>query len=72
MRRQVPADFFRRVYDHDDEVFYSAPRLVVHLDDDRFATVGGFIEPTIGPRSFSSKVFIAARQQARARAGETA
>ncbi len=72
MRIQLPADFFRRVVDDDDEVFYSAPRLVVHIDDDRFAKLGGIIEPTIGPRSFPLQVLIATRQQAPARAGEIA
>jgi len=72
MRRQLPADFFRRVVDDDDEVFYSALRLVVHISDDRFAKVGGIIEPTISSRSFPLQVFIANRQQAPARAGEMA
>jgi len=70
MRRQLLADFLRRIDDDGDEVFYSAPRLVVHLDDDRFAKLGGIIEPTIGRRSFSPQVMIANRQQTRGRAGE--
>jgi SAM-dependent methyltransferase len=40
MRKQLPADFFRRVDDSDDEVFYSTPRLVVHIDDGAIAKVG--------------------------------
>ncbi len=72
MRRQLLAGFFRRVIDDEDEVFYLARRLVVHLDDDRFAKLGGIIEPTIGPRFFPLQVLIATRQQAPARAGEIA
>ncbi len=40
MPKQLPADFFRRVDDDDDEVFYSVPRLVVHIDDGAIAKVG--------------------------------
>ena len=72
MREQLPADFFRRAGDDDDEVFYSVPRLVVHLGDGAIAMAGGMIEPAIGSQSFSSQVFIATRQQARWRAGGTA
>ncbi len=40
MPKQLPADFFKRVDDSDDEVFYSTPRLVVHIDDGAIAKVG--------------------------------
>src|ERR1700723_1262213 len=40
MPRQLPADYFRRVDDDDDEVFYSVPRLVTHIDDGAIAKVG--------------------------------
>ena len=40
MSKQFSADFFRRVDDSDDEVFYSTPRLVVHIDDGAIAKVG--------------------------------
>jgi len=40
MTKQLPADFFRRVDDSDDELFYSTPRLVVHIDDGAIAKVG--------------------------------
>ena len=40
MTNQLPADFFRRVDDSDDELFYSTPRLVVHIDDGAIAKVG--------------------------------
>ncbi|HYK64153.1 MAG TPA: class I SAM-dependent methyltransferase [Patescibacteria group bacterium] len=40
MARQFPEDFFRRVDDDDDEVFYSVPRLVTHIDDGAIAKVG--------------------------------
>ena len=40
MTKQFPADFFRRIDDSDDEVFYSTPRLVVHIDEGAIAKVG--------------------------------
>lgn len=40
MNKQLPADFFRRIDDSDDEAFYSTPRLVVHIDDGAIAKVG--------------------------------
>jgi SAM-dependent methyltransferase len=33
-------DFFRRIDEDDDELFYTSPRLVVHIDDGAIATVG--------------------------------
>lgn len=33
-------DFFRRLDDSDDELFYREPRLVVHIDNDAIRTVG--------------------------------
>src|SRR5271155_1980308 len=33
-------DFFRRLDDSDDELFYQAPRFVVHIDDAAIRTVG--------------------------------
>ena len=43
MPRQLPTDFFKRIEDGDDEVFYSAPRRVVHLDDGAIAKAGGIV-----------------------------
>src|SRR6202522_939756 len=40
MARQLPADFFMRGDDDDDEVFYWVPRLVTHIDDGAIAKVG--------------------------------
>jgi SAM-dependent methyltransferase len=40
MTKQLPADYFRRVDDSADELFYSTPRLVVHIDDGAIAKVG--------------------------------
>src|SRR5258708_10304866 len=40
MTKRLPADYFRRIDDSDDEVFYSTPRLVVHIDDGAIAKVG--------------------------------
>jgi SAM-dependent methyltransferase len=36
----MPPEFFRRIDDSDDELFYSTPRLVVHIDDGAIAKVG--------------------------------
>jgi SAM-dependent methyltransferase len=33
MNKAMPAEFFLRIDDSDDEAFYSVPRLVVHIDD---------------------------------------
>lgn len=35
----MPPDFFRRIDDSDDELFYSTQRLVVHIDDGAIAKV---------------------------------
>ena len=40
MTKQLPDDYFRRVDDSADELFYSTPRLVVHIDDGAIAKVG--------------------------------
>jgi SAM-dependent methyltransferase len=40
MPNRLQSDFFRRLDDSDDELFYREPRLVVHIDDDAIATVG--------------------------------
>src|SRR5260370_36806291 len=40
MTKRLPADYFRRIDDSDDELFYSTPRLVVHIDDGAIAKVG--------------------------------
>jgi SAM-dependent methyltransferase len=40
MLKRLPAEFFRRLDDSDDEVFYSTPRLVVHIDDGAIEKVG--------------------------------
>lgn len=39
MNKPFSPDFFRRI-DDDDELFYSTPRLVVHIDDGAIAKVG--------------------------------
>jgi|GEM_PF-6374874 len=55
MPGQLPADFFRRIDADDDEVFYSAPRRVVHLDDGAIAKAGGIVIHNLNraPRSHS-------------------
>ncbi len=36
----IRPDFFRRIDESDDELFYDSPRLVVHIDDHAIADVG--------------------------------
>jgi hypothetical protein len=43
MRGHSHADFFSRADDHDDELFYSALRLVVDIDDGAIAKIGGIV-----------------------------
>jgi hypothetical protein len=43
MHRHPRADFFSRADGHDDELFYSALRLVVDLDDGAIAKLGGIV-----------------------------
>jgi SAM-dependent methyltransferase len=40
MPKPFPPEFFQRIDDSDDELFYDAPRLVVHIDDAAIAKVG--------------------------------
>ena len=40
MAETFPPEFFRRIDETDDELFYSQPRLVVHIDDGAINKVG--------------------------------
>ncbi|MGO9601805.1 MAG: methyltransferase domain-containing protein [Candidatus Binataceae bacterium] len=40
MPQPFPPDFFRRIDESEDELFYTQPRLVVHIDDGAIAKVG--------------------------------
>jgi SAM-dependent methyltransferase len=40
MTNPAKPDFFHRIDESDDELFYQFPRMVVHIDDDAIATVG--------------------------------
>jgi len=40
MVENFPPEFFRRIDESDDELFYSQPRLVVHIDDGAIRKVG--------------------------------
>ena len=40
MPSHLKPEFFRRLDDSDDELFYLSPRFVVHIDDDAIKTVG--------------------------------
>ena len=40
MSEAFPSDFFRRIDESDDELFYTQPRFVVHIDDGAIAKVG--------------------------------
>ena len=44
-------DFFRRMDESDDELFYQFPRKVVHIDDGAIATVGEIYASLIPPES---------------------
>jgi SAM-dependent methyltransferase len=41
MNTRLSPEFFRRLDDSDDELFYLSPRFVVHIDDAAIRTVGG-------------------------------
>ena len=40
MPEDFPSQFFRRIDESDDELFYTQPRFVVHIDDGAIAKVG--------------------------------
>ena len=40
MAETFPPEFFRRIDETDDELFYSQPRLVVHIDDGAIKKIG--------------------------------
>jgi SAM-dependent methyltransferase len=40
MPEDFPSEFFRRIDESDDELFYTQPRFVVHIDDGAIAKVG--------------------------------
>jgi SAM-dependent methyltransferase len=40
MAQPMPAEFFRRIDESDDPLFYSFPRFVVHIDDWAIETIG--------------------------------
>jgi len=41
MPNPFPPEFFGRIDDSDDELFYSAPRMVLHIDDGAIAKAAG-------------------------------
>jgi SAM-dependent methyltransferase len=44
MAQPLPEEFFRRIDESDDALFYSFPRFVVHIDDWAIATIGEIFE----------------------------
>ena len=46
-----PPEYFQREDDSDDSLFYSSPRLVVHIDQDAIEAVGGLFRDLIPPDS---------------------
>ncbi len=40
MPKPIPQEFFKRIDESDDELFYTTPRRVVHIDDGAIAKVG--------------------------------
>lgn len=50
MAPEMPAEFFRRIDDNDDPLFYSFPRFVVHIDQWAIKTIGEIFEQRL-PRN---------------------
>ena len=50
MADQIRREFFRRMDESEDEIFYSAPRLVVHIDEGAIAEIGRIFESVLPPR----------------------
>lgn len=50
MVQPMPEEFFRRIDESDDPLFYSFPRLVVHIDDWAINTIGEIFEQRL-PRN---------------------
>jgi Methyltransferase domain len=46
-----PSEYFERIDESDDRLFYVEPRLVVHIDDEAIATVGRLFRDFIPPHS---------------------
>ena len=46
-QQPYPPEFFRREDEGDDRLFYTQPRLVVHIDDYAIAAIGEFFESTL-------------------------
>ena len=42
-----PPEFFRRMDESDDRLFYTEPRLVVHIDDPAIAAIGRYFSETL-------------------------
>ena len=42
-----PPEFFRRMDESDDRLFYTEPRLVVHIDDHAIAVIGRYFTETL-------------------------
>ena len=42
-----PPEFFRRIDESDDRLFYTEPRLVVHIDDHAIAAIGRYFSQTL-------------------------
>lgn len=45
--KNLPKSFFDRMDENDDALFYQAPRLVVHIDDEAIAEVGRIFEEVL-------------------------
>jgi hypothetical protein len=49
--RPFPSEYFERIDESDDRLFYVEPRLVVHIDDGAIAAVGRLFQDFIPPHS---------------------
>lgn len=50
-QKSFPDEFFQRIDEDDDALFYAEPRFVVHIDDEAINTVGRIIEEAVAPES---------------------
>lgn len=46
---EYPGNFFQRLDEGDDALFYAEPRLLVHIDDQAIAAIGGFLHQQLPP-----------------------
>jgi SAM-dependent methyltransferase len=50
-QKPFPPEFFQRIDEDDDALFYATPRFVVHIDDEAIDAVGRIIDEVVAPES---------------------